>query len=61
MLVSQLFSSPEKTGKDQAVQTVMSGRTEDKSGQKAHPFLRHRKTATAKPRSMITKETMKTS
>ena len=38
MLVSQLFSSPEKTGKDQTAQTVMSGRTEDKSGQKAHPF-----------------------
>lgn len=47
--------------RDQAVQTVMSGRTEDKAGKKVHPFLRHRKTAAQKPRSMITKETMKTS
>ena len=60
MLVSQLFSSPEKTGKDQAAQTVMSGRTEDKSGQKRTRF-KASKDSSAKTRSMIMKETMKTS
>lgn len=48
MLVSQLFSSPEKTGKDQAAQTVMSGRTEDKSGQKSAPVFKASKDGSAK-------------
>lgn len=48
MLVSQLFSSPENTGKDQAVQTVMSGRTEDKSGQKSAPVFKASKDGSAK-------------
>lgn len=48
MLVSQLFSSPEKTGKDQTAQTVMSGRTEDKSGQKSAPVFKASKDGSAK-------------
>lgn len=48
MLVSQLFSSPEKTEKDQTAQTVMSGRTEDKSGQKSAPVFKASKDSSAK-------------
>ncbi|WP_108490747.1 stage III sporulation protein AG [Bacillus velezensis] len=48
MLVSQLFSSPEKTEKDQTAQTVMSGRTEDKSGQKSAPVFKASKDGSAK-------------
>lgn len=47
MLVSQLLSSPEKTGKNQAVQTAISGQT-GQSDQKTAPVFKASKDSSAK-------------